>query len=205
MNNIHLMYELRHWRICEGFGVGHYTTMGMHFERVQNHHPINRSFQTLPCSTGIEPPCYLCGFAFVGCLSSLSVLRQYALLHLLHQPPQQQQQQPDFLFISSFQRLWVASVVFSPTRHILQYSLIVRQPTNCSPQWNTELSTMITLCITRSGSYRKQFPGFLNFYCISSSTFLLSVVPMQYHLLSCYSPLIWCQPSGTARSFTSIK
>ena len=69
--------ELRHWRICEGFGVGHYTTMGMHFETVQNHHPINRSFQTLPCSTGIGPPCYLCGFAlcrmfvFTECFSSI--------------------------------------------------------------------------------------------------------------------------------------
>ena len=126
MNSIHLMYELRPGRVCGGFGVGHYTTMGMHFLLgVQNHHPNNRSIQTLPCSTGIGPPCYLCGFAFVGCLSSLSALRQYALLHLLHQPPQQQQQ-PDFLLISSFQCLWVASVVFSPTRHILQHSLIIR-------------------------------------------------------------------------------
>lgn len=168
--------------------MGHYTTMGMHFLLgVQNHHPNNRSIQTLPCSTGIEAPCYLCGFAFVGCLSSLSALRQYALLHLLHQPPQQQQQ-PDFLLISSFQRLWVASVVFSPTRHILQH--FTHRPINQRTARltnNRTIYNMINLCITRSGSYKKQYPGFLNFYCISSSTFLLSVVPMQYHLLSCYS------------------
>ena len=157
--------------------MGHYTTMGMHFERVQNHHPINRSFQTLPCSTGIGPPCYLCGFAFVGCLSSLSALRQYALLHLLHQPPQQQQQ-PDFLLISSFQRLWVASVVFSPTRHILQH--FTHRPINQRTARltnNRTIYNMINLCITRSGNGRnifwflQQFPGFLNYYCTSSSTF----------------------------------